>query len=438
MRKRFFTGWAIFFGVFTLPFLGRAQAPVPAFGGTPPAIPSDGITDATSAIQAQLNALAMTGGELALPPGQYLIGGHITVPTAVTLHGSWNAPHHGSEWNKGTTLLITGGRDDEKGPGAIRLSADSVLQGVTLLWPQQMWNDIRPYPWGIEALGGHVTVENVTLMNAYQGIGLLKNASLHYIRNVYGFALRRGIFVDQTTDIGRIEDVHFNPHYWLASGHPSASPNPEVPDPDGRKPADVVRKYCTDHLDAFIFARTDWEYVSNTFVWGAVHGYLFIQSDHGACNGQFMGIGADFCKACVEVDSIQPIGLQITNGEFTAFAGEPNSAVVTAPGAGGAVQLVNCNFWGVHNHAAWLQGETQVTLSACHICRDGGDVLAEHGRLIVQGCFFDTSDKDRSKTAITLNPKVEAAAITGNLRQGGLTVNNQIGARAQIGLNESP
>ena len=49
--------------------------------------------------------------------------------------------------------------------------------------------------------------------------------------------------------------------------------------------------YTTAHLEAFTFGRTDWEYVLNTFVFGAKVGYRFIQTPAGACNGQFSGIG---------------------------------------------------------------------------------------------------------------------------------------------------
>ena len=49
-----------------------------------------------------------------------------------------------------------------------------------------------------------------------------------------------------------------------------------------------------------MFARTDWEYVFNTFSFGYALGYHFIQSKNGACNGNFLGIGADMAvRKCV-------------------------------------------------------------------------------------------------------------------------------------------
>jgi len=408
---------------------------------TKPSIPADGVTDATAAIQKQLDTMATTGGNVVLPPGQYLIKGSLKIPKGVALCGSWEAPHHGRAWQKGTTLLITGGAGSETG-ATINMAADSALRGVTLLWPEQTWENIQPYPWGIEGEGMHVTVENITLVNAYQGIYIgPHDGSLHLIRNIFGCVLRRGIFIDCCTDIGRIENVHFNTHYWLGSGHPSSKEGavipPKIPGQKSPRPenSQKVVQYVADNLEAFIFGRSDWEYVVDTFVWDANYAYHFIKTPKGACNGQFLGIGADYCKSCIQIDAIQEVGLQVTNGEFTAFAGDPDTAIVTAPGAKGAVQFVNCNFWGVHNHSLWMQGDTTVTMANCHFLETqaSGALLAEHGKLIVQGCTFD-----KAGPAVIVKQGVPAAIIMGNLQTGGLQVQNEIGPKAKIGLNETP
>lgn len=399
-------------------------------------LPNSGNVDATAAIQRLLDERGQTGGEVVLPAGQYLIAGSLRVPEGVCLRGSWDAPHHGEAWKKGTTLLITNGRGNENGPAAISLEKNSCLKGVTMLWPEQTWKDIQPYPWAVEGQGKHMTVENVTLVNAYQGISTGTNdGSLHLIRNIYGCVLRRGILVDATTDIGRIENIHFNTHYWLGSGHPSSNAGAGSDAGGKSENGEKVVGFVRDNLEAFIFARSDWEYVVDTFVWDAKYAYHFVKSAHGECNGQFLGIGADYARSCVQIDDIQSVGLQITNGEFTAFAGDPNSDIVTAPGALGAAQFVNCNFWGTKNHIAWMQGDTTVTLASCHILGafDGGAVLAERGKLIVQGCIFD-----KPGPTVILKKDVKAAIVMGNLQPGGIQVQSEIGARAQIGLNEKP
>lgn len=395
----------------------------------PPGVRGDGIADDTVAIQAALNTAAVKGGEVYLPSGQYLIKSSLTIPTGVVLRGSWEEPHHGA-YKNGSTLLITGGRNREDGPAAIELQQSSALKGFTMLWPEQRWDAIVPYPWAIHGVNMHNTVENVTFVNAYQGIKIGQPFSeLHLIRNVFGCVLRRGIFIDTTSDIGRIENVHFNPHYWQRSGHPS------IAEGSNGDRTGATARYMEQNLEAFIFGRTDWEYVTNTFVYAAKIGYRFIGTPAGACNGQLLGIGADDCQTCVQLDTIQDIGLQITNGEFTSFAGDPNTAIRTSPGAAGAAQFVNCNFWMNRGHVAWLQGNTAVTLSDCHIVNvpPSGAILAERGKLIVRGCNFSEAGP-----AILLRPAVTAAIIVGNLQAHGLRVANEIGERAQIGLNETP
>ena len=373
----------------------------------PPGVAGNGTTDDTAAIQAALDRAGKTGGEVDLLPGRYLIHGSLSVPTGVTLQGSWNAPHHAA-LDKGSTLLITGGRGREDGPAAVELHPSSALRGFTLLWPEQKWGSIAPYPWAIHGEGMHNTVEDITFVNAWQGIEIGHPWSeLHLIRNINGCVLRRGVFVDTTSDIGRIENVHFNAHYWPRSGDPSAG---------GAKDLEVGH-YMAEHLEAFIFGRADWEYVQNTFVWAAKIGYHFIATPAGACNGQFSGIGADFCQTCIQIDAIQNIGLQITNGEFTSFSGGVNTGIVTSPGAGGAAQFVNCNFWATPTHAALLQGDTAVTFSACHFLDTPGSgaIVAERGRLSVQACTFD-----KPGPAVVLKPGLSQAIIMGNMQTGRL------------------
>ncbi|HEX5323010.1 MAG TPA: glycosyl hydrolase family 28-related protein [Capsulimonadaceae bacterium] len=394
----------------------------------PAGVIADGSTDDTAALQTALDQAGKTGGSVVLSPGLYLIKGNLTVPTGVTLQGSWEAPHHGA-WDKGTTLLITGGRGQENGQAAITLLQSSALRGVTMVWPDEKADNIVPYPWAIHGYGMHNSIENVTLINAYQGILIGQPGSeLHLIRNVFGCVLRRGIFIDSTSDVGRIENIHFNTHYWPRSNYPP------IQLPGGKDTGSLVTRFTMKNLEAFIFGRADWEYVENTFVWGAHIGYHFIRTDDGACNGQFMGIGADACNTGLQVDHIQGIGIQVTNGEFTAFTGLPNAGVVISPNATGAAQFVNCNFWSTPGGAVQVHGNTQVTINACHFVDSGkpGEVVADNGHVIVNSCSFGAAG-----TAVALKPGTRSAIITSNSQSGGLIVDNEIGGAAQIGLNET-
>lgn len=387
-------------------------------------IVGDGVVDDTAAIQSALDTAGKTGGEVSLPAGRYLIKGHLTVPTGVAMVGSWDAPHHGA-WDKGSTLMITGGRGEETGTATITLEQSSAIRGFTLLWPDQRAENIVPYPWAIHGHGMHNTVENVTFVNAYQGILIGQPGSeLHVIRNIFGCVLRRGVMIDSTSDVGRVENVHFNTHYWLRSGY-----QPILTKDAGR----LVPEFAMANCEAFILARADWEDFVDTFVWGAKIGYHFVKSADGACNGQFTGIMADDCRVGIQVDNIQSAGIQVTNGEFTAFAGEPNAGIVISPGCTGPAQFLNCNFWTTPGGAAQVHGNAQVVFNSCHFENDGKPAVisADNGHIVVTACSFAGNGP-----AVDLERGVKSAIITSNLQGGGLIVDNHIGSLAQIGLNE--
>lgn len=395
----------------------------------PAGVKGDGKTDDTRALQAALNAIGKSGGTLELPAGQYLVGGSLVIPTGVAFKGSWQAPHHGA-YEKGSTLLLTGGRGQENAAPAITLQQSSDFEGFTLLWPQQKWPDIAPYPWAIQGVGMHNTIENITLVNAYNGIrvGGVAGSELHLVRNVFGCALRRGILVDSTTDIGRLENVHFNPHYWNRSGHPSRPPQKGNPDLE-------IAGYTTKHLEAFIFGRSDWQWVTSCFVFGAKIGFHFTRTKDGAANAQLMGVGADNCEVPVQIDELQRLGVQFTNSTFMAAGGPPGICVVTTPMAGGAATFLNCTFWEAPGGAAQLDGLTNVNFSNCQIFAGAGQgaIRASQGYLTVSNCTFAGQI-----LSIVLKPEVRAATIMGNMQAKGLKVQNEIGDRAQIAFNEAP
>ena len=136
------------------------------------------------------------------------------------------------------------------------------------------------YPWTIQGEGMHCSVMDVTLVNVFKGIDIgEKPNELHYIPQRVRLPLKAGVHIDKCTDIGRIENVHFNPHYWARSGEAG------IP-----KWEDLLA-YIYDNCVAFAIGRSDWEFISNTFSYGCKVGYRFYKSEAGACNGNFRNSG---------------------------------------------------------------------------------------------------------------------------------------------------
>ena len=385
---------------------------------------ADGVTDDTAAIQSALDQASKAGGRVWLPPARYLVKGSLHIPPGVTLQGVEESP----VWTEpltGSIILATGGRDSEDGPALFELGHSSAVRGVTVFYPEQIVTNIHPYSWTFHLQGHDNTVENVTLINSYNGIRLGPEGNVrHRIRSVYGCVLRRGIFVDACSDIGRIENVQFHCHWWTA-----ASVGGEW------KP---VHEFMWKNCEAFIFGRTDWEYVNNTFVFPVNIGYRFIKTKAGAANGQFSGIGADEAQVCVKVEEIQPMGLLISNGQFVCMHGDTRIPVLVESTCRGSVRLVDCAFWGPNRQCVVSHSKSFVSLSDCYLSSTGRAknpgvslIEADGGKLQVRGCSFGTDEP-----GIALKPGLKHAIITENNGVRGVEIANEIGERAVIANNE--
>ena len=387
----------------------------------------DGKTDDTAAFQKALDATAKVGGGVVYAPvGNYFFAGHLNIPQAVTLAGVWQSvPAHNGIRNRGlpkptddgTTFLITEGAGNENAPPFITLNTNSTLKGVVLYYPQQNVDDIpKPYPWAIAMRGKNPAVLAVEMLNPYNGIDATKNER-HLIRNVQGQPIRRGILVDAIYDIGRIENVHFNP-WW------------------SMKPK--LFRWQMENGEAFIFGKSDWQYVYNTFCFGYNIGYKFIRTKTGQCNGNFLGIGADDCYTALVVEQCAPYGLLITNGEFVSFHGPDPTMIKVEKTNTGSVRFVNCAFWGPSNQIAKIAGTGTVGFSDCTLVQWGGKdgsryaIQVQSGTVLIRGCEFQ-----QNRPHILLGKKVSRAIIAENLFEGPIRISNQSQGSVKIGLNSS-
>ena len=391
--------------------------PVRDFGAA-----ADGVTDDTGAIQRAIDGAAEKGGTVYLPPGRYRVAGSLQVKAGVTVKGANTAPMSITPLT-GTILLATGGRDDENAPALFEMTNATTVTGVTVFYPDQKVDDIHPYSWTVHMQGFDTTLENVTFINSYNGIKVGPEPNVrHRIRSVVGCALRRGLFVDNCTDIGRVENVQFHCHWWSDA----------VTGGDGEK----IMKYMIANFEAFVFGRTDWEYATNNFVFPAKYGWRFIQTDAGTCNGHFTANGADACETSIQVDAIQPMGLLFTGGQYVAFMGTDPVEVRVAPTCEGNVRFVNCSFWGPALHNAVLQGKGTTSFSDCYFSswkEDGGAlVLAEAGRLQLNNSTFATANA----ADVELGPQVDHAIIQGNNGPFGIRVKDNSCGKAIIADNE--
>ena len=384
----------------------------------------DGQTDDTAAFQKAMDAAAGRRRQGHGPTGHVLFRRALERAAAVTLAGIWESvpAHNGlrdqglpKPTDDGTTFLVTEGAGSETGPAFITLNTNSTLKGVVLYYPRQKPDDVpSPYPYAIAMRGKNPAVLDVELLNPYSGIDASQNER-HLIRNVQGQPLRRGVFVDAIYDIGRIENVHFNP-WW------SIRPK--------------LMTWQMANGEAFILARSDWQYMLNTFCFGYNVGYRFISSGRGSCNGNFLGLGADDCWRAVVVEQKAPFGLLITNSQFVSFHGPDPTMVEVVKGHTGTVRFVNCSFWGPCQQIAKIAGRGTVGFSDCTFVQwdskgEGRYALqAASGTVLVRGCEFRAN-----RPQIQLGEAVDRAVITDNLFAGTAQIANSSKGSVQIANN---
>jgi len=389
----------------------------------------DGQTDCTAIFQRLLDEAGKAGGAVVeVPAGRFRIQGNLSVPANVTLQGIFRMPPTTGPRAltnlTGSVLLAYAGRGSAEGPPFIRLAGNnSTLAGLIVAYPAWKQSDVPPVPYPPCVLSQdteNVGIRDCLLVNPYEAIRLVR-AHRHLVRNVTGYPIWRGIYVDECYDIGHIENVHFWPF--------GVSYDPNNP----------FCKWVNTQGVAFELARTDWHYVFNTFCFGYGIGYKFSKSPHGSANGNFLGLGADSCQRAVVVEQAQPPGLLISNGEFVGRWSSTDAVCLeVGPEVEGKVSLVNCSFWGPIDRCVWMRSASgQFTASACHFVhwdnRGAGSpaIQLDAGKAIVQGCTFS-----QENLHVAVGSNVTSAILTANQAAGGFRADNHAGRRAQIALNE--
>ncbi|MCX6377276.1 MAG: glycosyl hydrolase family 28-related protein, partial [Armatimonadetes bacterium] len=299
----------------------------------------DGLTDDTAAFQSALDEMAKQGGGIVtLSAGKYLIKTHLAIPRGVTLEGTWRAPACATEYHDpkdpkggplliGSVLLAVEGAGNPDGTPFIYQDRNSTLKGVTIFYPEQTkTNPPIAYPWTVATIGAdNCSIIDCLLVNPYQAVDFGTRVSgRHFIRNLYGQPLYKGLYVDMCIDIGRIENVHFWP-FWTAA--------------DADSP---VAKFMLEKGEAFIFGRSDWEYVSNSFAISYKVGIKFVR---GRADGPFAGggnylltqSGADCCDMAVLVEETQGhSGVSFSNSQIFGdiIVKDTNNGMVRFTGCG--------------------------------------------------------------------------------------------------------
>ncbi|MBB6730211.1 hypothetical protein H7C18_04800 [Cohnella sp. CBP 2801] len=310
---------------------------------------ADGASDDTQAFQDALDAAGAGGGGVVfVPTGVYRLDGSLLVPTGVTLRGDWASPDAASGAVRGTVLASYGGRGQADGTSFIQLQQVSGVTNLSIWYPEQTLDDPVPYPWTIEQLSGDsATMENLTLVNSYDGVKIGPSWNeLHYVKNLYGTALHTGIFLDYTTDIGRLEGVSLSPSYWADSGLA------------GAPAAEAVSAYTTANAEGVVMGRSDWEYMSDIRLSGFKTG-MRVTTRTGStesANAQLYRIAIDDSNVALKIEGVNDFGLLVSDSSFRANVGDSPKAIYATQGFSSIAQFNGVTVGGSPSDAVYSEG----------------------------------------------------------------------------------
>jgi len=172
--------------------------------------------DATSAIQAALNAAGTAGGGIVyLPPGWYKVSTHLTVPANVELRGASSTAIEARATGEGTALFAYEGEGTATpttDTAFITLNGNkSGLRGLRVFYPNNPMNtstNIKKFPYTVRINNADdVYVVNVEFENASYGLDIANGSDRHFIKRLFGFSAENFVRVGTSTE-GWIEQMH--------------------------------------------------------------------------------------------------------------------------------------------------------------------------------------------------------------------------------------
>lgn len=320
---------------------------------------NDGSVDATSAFQDAIDRAAIANGAVVfVPAGKYRFDGNLNIPERVTLRGEWENPDSVGSVT-GTILMPYAGENSEGGTPFISVQRGAGIKNLSIWYPEQSASSVTPYPWtihchpdGSAGAGDNTSVINVTLVNSYNGIKIGPNGNeLHYIRNVYGTPLKQGIWLSQTTDIGRIMNVHFQPKYWSESGLTN-SPTEDA----------ILNWLQNNTTTGLVMGRSDWEYIYDISLVGYQTGVQIIKySDHGP-NGVIYGLHIEKSNIGIDLIDLNGIGWAISNATIKV-EGDNSACIRAGDNFVSVVQFNTCSFGGNPESIVKFTNNSKVRLS---------------------------------------------------------------------------
>ncbi|MBO5898519.1 MAG: hypothetical protein J6R04_05870 [Clostridia bacterium] len=312
-----------------------------------------GKTDSTKAIQQALDDLyARGGGTVFLPAGTYLVTNTVTVPMGCMLKGDWQDPDTvaAGKAEYGTVILAKTAVLDEKyladrtRDPLISMTQNCAVDGLTFYYPDQKADDVVKYGYTLYCQAPScVTINNVTLLNSYRGIGIDVHADdsheLVQIERVRMTALETGVEMYHSTEVGNSVDIRITPDYWATAGAGYACKNETA-----------LRDFCRENTVAMQFNGLDDTHLSELYIEDA-RTAIYMPSGHSTHDywGVIYDVTIERCRYGIVVESLNGYGgatlakATIDASEVAVYNSAATGALkmcdVTVTGKGGIVSV---------------------------------------------------------------------------------------------------
>ncbi len=304
-------------------------------------VDNSGKTDVTEALQTLLTTAGQNGGGFVyVPPGKYLVGGTLIVPSGVELRGSGDFGSMPAPINTIFVVPKTAAVDAASqytAPATVTLEEAAGIRAVTFHYPAQ-YSEYRavtvngtetyeftfePYPYAIRGAGAGVYVINVTSHNAYNGVDLSTNrCDNHYIDYLAGHFFNRGIVVGGGSQNGVIRNYQFNYNAILHPYHTTWGPWECVPQDEEMMEhfhLAMQRQFNNNSIVLQIGDVVD-QLVYNCFNYAGMYGVQFIKdpkTGNVPRGVRLFGHGVDYATEAIRVEAGEDI--QMLNIQVTAF-----------------------------------------------------------------------------------------------------------------------
>lgn len=370
-------------------------------------------TDSTTAVQTLMDSIAGLADKATIyfPKGNYLFAtGSLNVPQGVQLQGSRESAAYNLGYRyanepkpmdgRGTTFVVAAGEGSAAGRFML-LNSLAALRGVSMFWPAELATLAAPklYPWAVEMFGAGCIVENVELVNPYQGI-YSHIGQRQMVQNVVGLPLLTGLYASQQLGTSYYQDIDFGPVYTYAI-------------PEGG-PIGPLMSWIHANGTAFKIGRVDNAQFINCGHFAYSRGFRFVidpaevttfAGGTGAPGGkawaQFVNCLSDTAPFGCEIDDVQggdstgAVGVTFVGCEFTA------SQIFAIPGSTLVAFHVKATNTG------------RIGLTNCRFHLAAKNIVHESGRLSVSGGYFQTW------TAKAIEILGGVVSIAGNTFKGG-------------------